>query len=330
MKELRRARTKPLEIAHRRQHIVVLLAVVIACAISGCATTISQQPFQEFAESLQKVRSGADNSLGALYDQTRARYIDNTARGGAALEAALLTTAQNDRFAWTTANPSVPPPLYVTEARFRDGVYRLNSSLVDYATALVQLASPDLLSPETFNALATDLNNNLNKALPALGVQAPAQGVAIFSAAATTAFRLYLQNKQRSALADAISKNQAAIQGAADLGRTATEITVRAVTSEYAERSGALAGQIQRAAASEADKRASAKNLIDLNDAFIKDLGILRALHQSYVDLPAAHADLAAAVTDPKVGIGAIRRLYEQGRELERLYEQLIKQNTSK
>jgi hypothetical protein len=322
MKELERART--------RQHILALLAIVVAFAITGCATTISQPPFQEFTDSLQKVRTGADNALGALYDQTRARYIDNTAQGGAALEAAQLTTAPNDRFAWTPANPSVPPPLYLTEARFRDGLYRLNSSLVDYATALVQLSSPDLLNPETFNTLATDLNNNLNKALPALGVQAPAQGVAIFSAAATTAFRLYLQNKQRSALADAISTNQGAIQGTADLGRSATEITVRAVANEYALRSQALASEIQRAGASESDKRAKAKNLIDLNDAFIKDIGILRALHQSYVDLPAAHADLAATVGDPKVGIGAIRRLYEQGRELERLYEQLIKQNTSK
>ena len=322
MKELERSRT--------RQHILAVLAVVIALAVTGCATTVAQPPFQAFADSLQKVRTGADNALGALYDQTRARYVDNTAQGGAALDASLLSTARTDAFAWAPATPGAAPPLYLTEARFRDGVYRLNSSLVDYATALVQLSSPDLLSPETFNALATDLNNNLNKALPALGVPAPAQAVGVFSVAATSAFRLYLQNKQRSTLAEAISKNQGAIQDTANLGRTAMEITVRAVSNEYAERSAALAGDIQRAGASEADKRAKAKNLIDLNDGFIKDLGILRALHQSYVDLPAAHADLAAAVSDPKVGIGAIRRLYEQGRELQRLYEQLIKQNPSK
>src|SRR5262245_54092536 len=232
MKELERART--------RHYTLTLLAVAIAFAITGCAT-IAQPPFQQFADSVQNVRTGADNALGALYDQTRARYVDNTAKGGAALDAAMLTTTPNDRFAWIPVDPSAPRPLYLTEARFRDGVYRLNSSLVDYATALLQLASPDLLSPETFNTLATDLNNNLNKALPALGVQAPAQGVAIFSAVATTAFREYLQNKQRSALADAIKKNQGAIQGTADLGRRAIEITVRAERSEYETRSKTLA-----------------------------------------------------------------------------------------
>ena len=319
---------KKLQRVRARQDIFALLAIVVAFAITGCATTtaISQQPFQEFAESLQKVRSGADNSLGAVYDQTRARYIENAALGGPGLDAVLLTTAPNDPFRWASSGGSVP--LFLTEARFRDGVYRLNSSLVDYATALVQLSSPDLLNPETFNALATDLNNNLNKALPALGVQPPSQGVAIFSAAATAGFRLYLQNKQRSALADAISKNQSAIQDTAKLGRSAMELTVREVANEYAERSTALAREIQ--GAPEASKRAKAKDLIDLDDAFIKDLAVLRALHQSYIDLPAAHADLAAAAGDSKVGIGAIRRLYEQGRELERLYEQLIKQNKSK
>ncbi len=316
------------QIARTRRHTFALLSIIIAFAITGCAATISQPPFQEFAESVQKVRSGADNSLSALYDQTRVRYIDNTAQGGAALDSVLLTAPPNDPFGWTSSSSS--PPLFLTEARFRDGVYRLNSSLVNYATVLQQLASPDLLTPETFNALATDLNDNLNKALPALGVQAPAQGVAIFSTAATAAFRAYLQNKQRSALAEAITKNQGAIQDTAGLGRNAIQVTVRAVRNEYNERSATIAGEVTRPNSPVADRRSKAKDLIELNDSFLKELAILRALDQSYVDLPAAHADLAAAAGDSKVGIPAIRRLYEQGRELERLYEQLAKQNKSK
>lgn len=248
---------EPHVIRRARCHTFALLSLIVALAITGCATTIARPPFQEFADSVQKLRSGADNSLGALYDQTGIRYADDTAEGGAALESALLTAPPGDPLGWVSSSP----PLFLRVAQFRDGVYRLNSSLVNYAAALLQLASPDLLDPETFNKLATDLNANLGKALPALGVTPPAQGVAIFSTAATAAFRVYLQNKQRSALVDALTKNQGAIQNTAGLGSDAILLTVRAVRNEYNQRSTALARDITRPDAPVTDRRSKARSL---------------------------------------------------------------------
>jgi len=302
-----------------------MFSLLVALVVTGCAT-ISQPPFQQFADSVQKVRSGADSALGGLYDQARDRYVDETAQGGAALQGALLTSVEGDPFAWTSSSA----PLFLQIARFRDGVYRFNSTLVDYAGALAQLASPDLLKPETFDQLATDLNGNLRKALPALGVNPGNQPIAIFSTVATAAFRAYLQNKQRSSLVEALTKNQEAIQNTAGLGQSAVKITVLAVRSEYDLRSNTLAQDLARAGAPAAERSTKARALVDLNDRFIKELAILRALYQSYVDLPAAHQDLAAATGDPKLGIAAIQRLYEQGREMERLYEQLSKDDKKK
>jgi hypothetical protein len=302
-----------------------MFSLLVALVVTGCAT-VSQPPFQQFADSVQKVRSGADSALGGLYDQARDRYVDETAQGGAALQGALLTSVEGDPFAWTSSSA----PLFLQIARFRDGVYRFNSTLVDYAGALAQLASPDLLKPETFDQLATDLNGNLRKALPALGVNPGNQPIAIFSTVATAAFRAYLQNKQRSSLVEALTKNQEAIQNTAGLGQSAVKITVLAVRSEYDLRSNTLAQDLARAGAPAAERSTKARALVDLNDRFIKELAVLRALYQSYVDLPAAHQDLAAATGDPKLGISAIRRLYEQGREMERLYEQLSKDDTKK
>jgi len=303
----------------------MMFSLLVALVVTGCAT-VSQPPFQQFADSVQKVRSGADSALGGLYDQARDRYVDETAQGGAALQGALLTSVEGDPFAWTSSSA----PLFLQIARFRDGVYRFNSTLVDYAGALAQLASPDLLKPETFDQLATDLNGNLRKALPALGVNPGNQPIAIFSTVATAAFRAYLQNKQRSSLVEALTKNQEAIQNTAGLGQSAVKITVLAVRSEYDLRSNTLAQDLARAGAPAAERSTKARALVDLNDRFIKELAILRALYQSYVDLPAAHQDLAAATGDPKLGIAAIQRLYEQGREMERLYEQLSKDDKKK
>lgn len=307
-------------------HAVVIVSLFTVVVLSGCAT-VSQPPFQHFADSVQQLRTGADTSLGVVYDRTRDRAIDETARGGEALLAVLLTAPADDPFGWTSSRS----PLFLTAARFRDGVYRLNSSLVDYAATLSQLASPDLLKPETFNQLATDLNGNLRQALPALGVTTPPnKEIAIFSTVATAAFRAYLQNKQRSALVEALTKNQDAIETAASLGRDAIALTVRAVRNEYEQKSAALAAGIASPGLSDADKRAKARELIDLNDRFIKELAILRKLHQSYTAVPAAHRELAAATVDPKLGIAAIRLLYDEGRDLQRLYEDLAKQDTKK
>jgi hypothetical protein len=309
-----------------QRHTLAMFSLLVALVVTGCAT-VSQPPFQQFADSVQKVRSGADSALGGLYDQARDRYVDETAQGGAALQGALLTSVEGDPFAWTSSSS---PPLFLQIARFRDGVYRFNSTLVDYAGALAQLASPDLLKPETFDQLATDLNGNLRKALPALGVNPGNQPIAIFSTVATAAFRTYLQNKQRSSLVEALTKNQEAIQNTAGMGQSAVKITVIAMRSEYDLRSNALAQDLVRAGAPAAERSSKARALVDLNDRFIKELAVLRALNQSYVDLPAAHQELAAATGDPKLGIAAIRRLYEQGREMERLYEQLSKDDKKK
>src|SRR5262249_24614994 len=182
----------------------------------------------------------------------------------------------------------------------------------------------------TFDQLATDLNGNVRKVLRALGVNPGNQQIAIFSTVAVTAFRAYLQNKQRSSLVEALRKNQDAVQNTAGLGRDAVSISVVAVRNEYDQRSSALAEQIARVGAPAAERSTKARALLDLNERFIKELAILRALYQSYVDLPAAHQDLAAATGDPKLGIAAIRKLYEQGQEMERLYRQLSKDDSKK
>jgi hypothetical protein len=302
-----------------------MFALLVALVVAGCAT-VAQPPFQQFAASVQQVRSGADSALGGLYDQARDRYVGEVAQGGAALQGALLTSVEGDPFAWTSSSPL----LFLQIARFREGVYRFNSTLVDYAGALAQLASPDIIMPETFDQLASDLNGNLRKALPALGVNPGNQQIAIFSTVATAAFRGYLQNKQRSSLVEALTKNQEAIQNTAGLGQSAVTITVVALRNEYDQRSNALAQDIASAGAPAAERSSKARALVDLDDRFIKELAVLRALYQAYVDLPAAHQELAAATGDPKLGIAAIRRLYEQGREMQRLYEQLSKDDKTK
>ena len=307
---------------------VCMLAIGLAIVgMAGCAS-ISPAPFTAFATSIQQVRDGADASLSVVHERTRDRYIAEAAEGDVAkVEALLLTQPPGDPFGWTSANP----PLFLKAARFREGVYRLNSVLVGYAVLLGQLASPELVSSEKFEQLAKDLNGNLRNAVQTLGVSSPSnKEIAIFSTLATTAFRVYLQNKQRTSLLEALNSNQPAIQEAAELGASAVRLMAAALRHEYDLGSTKLANLVAKPTVSSSQKQAAVGDLVELDEKFIKEMSMLRILHQSYVAVPAAHLELASGVAHPKLGLPMVIELLENGRELYRLYEELSKDDEKK
>jgi len=198
----------------------------------------------------------------------------------------------------------------------------LNSTLIQYANALNQLAAKDLLDPKAFGQLAENLNGNLNSAVQALGVPSSGREVAIFSTVATAAFEAYLRNQQRSALVKALRENQPTIQSVAELGAQAVRITAAAVRNEYDEQSAALANTV--ASDPSAGTRLSAmKDLAEVDDRFVKEITALRVLHDTYVALPRAHQELAAGLEDSHFGFAASRDLFQSGQDLYRRYEEL-------
>ena len=307
---------------------VCILAIALAIlGAAGCAS-ISPAPFTAFTTSTQQLRDGADASLSVFHERTRDRYIAEAAEGDVAkVQALLLTQPPGDPFGWASANP----PLFLKAARFREGVYRLNSVLVGYAGLLGQLASPELVNSETFEQLAKDLNGNLRNAVQALGVSSPPnKEIAIFSTLATTAFRVYLQNKQRTSLLEALNSNQLAIQNTAELGASAVRLTAAALRHEYNLSSAKLANLIAKPTVSNSQKQTAIRDLVELDEKFIKEMSMLRILHQSYVALPAAHLEFATGVADPKLGLPMVIELLENGRELFRLYQELSKDDKKK
>jgi hypothetical protein len=286
----------------------VLALAVLAAA--GCASVSaeSSSAFSAFSASTLQLRDGADASLGVVQERIRDRYIAEASAGDMAkLESLLLAQPPGDPFGWSSERA----PLFLQTARFRDGVRRLNSVLVGYAGALEQMASPALVSPQTYDQLATDLNGNLKAALGSMGVAPPNRELAIFSTVASGSFKAYVQNQQRSTLLKALQENQPAIDDVAQQGAAAVRIAALAYRNEYDLASQKLA------------QKKAIRELAELDDRFIKELAGLRTLAQSYQMLPAAHRELAAGRGDPASGLPMIRELYENGRELYRLYEQL-------
>lgn len=321
---------KSATIIHRSLCFFMRFFIIIMSAIlgvTGCAS-ISSPPFAALTTSVQQLRDGADASLSLVQDRARDRYIAEAVAGDVTkVVALLLEPIQDDLFGWTSSDP----PLFFKVARFRDGVYRLNSTLVTYAGLLGQLASPDLVSSEKFEQLAKDLNSNLKNAAEMLGVPSqPNKEIAIFSTLSTAAFQAYLKNKQRSSLLKALNSNQPMIQEAAELGASAVRITAIALRNEYQHASKGLAESMTKAKLSDSEKQALLRKLIELDERFIKEISALRTLHQSYKALPGAHQELATGVADPKLGLPMIIELLEYGRQLNRLYEEMSKDDKKK
>jgi hypothetical protein len=302
----------------RRPTLIIL--ILLGTAFSACATgNVSSTAFEQMSASMLQVRTGADASLGALYDRTRDRYIATAAADVEKVEALKLSrSATGETFGWKSSKP----PLFLTTARFREGVYRLNSAVIQYSNALSRLANKDLIDPATFNQLAKDLNGNLNSAVTALDVQTGGKEIAIFSTAASAAFEAYLRNQQRSALVKALRENQTAVQHVGELGAQAVRITAEALRSEYDIRSTELAA----AAApprTPASREAAVRDLADLDDRFVKELSTLQVLHDTYVALPAAHQELATSLEGSQFGLASVQELFHNGQDLFRRYEEL-------
>lgn len=289
----------------------ILAASLLILATATACSSIKGEPFSAFSTSVQQLREGADASLSTIQNRTRDRHIVEASTGDfSKIEPLLLKREAGDPFGWSSSNP----PLFMKTARFRDGVFRLNSTLVSYSGLLVQLSSGELAKTETFDQLARDLNGNLRDALTAVGVpQPPNKEIAILSTAASAGFRAYIQAKQKTMLLDALRQNQPAIEEASELGASAVRIAALALRNEYDLLSGQLAA------------KKSVRDLVDLNDKFVKEMQALRILHLSYKSLPAAHSELAAGISDPAIGFPMIRELWENGRSLLRLYEDLSK-----
>jgi hypothetical protein len=304
--------------AARLQLLIALAA--LATVLGACASAnVSSAPFEKMSASMVQVRTGADASLSALYDRARDRYIATAVADVDKVEALkLIRSAPGDTFGWKSSQP----PLFLTTARFRDGVYRLNSTIIEYANALARLGSKDLIDPAAFNQLAKDLNANLNSAVTALGVQTSGKEVAIFSTVASAAFEAYLRHQQRSALVKALRDNQPAIQTTAELGAQAVRITAEAVRSEYDLRAQTLAVAAV-SPGTQASRQAAVRDLADLDDRFVKELAALRVLHDTYVALPGAHQEVAASLEQSGFGLASVQALFQNGQDLFRRYEEL-------
>jgi len=304
--------------------LALVLPLHLACA------SVGPHPFAKLSVSLQELRESSDAALQITETENREAFVDlvvaETGRGDASTLSGALLLEPDPPFGWSYETDEAP--LYVESRRFRAGVRAVNDALVTYAGLLVELAAPELVDAERFDAMARDLNGNLRAAAAQLGVgEAGAeQGIALFSTAASAAARAYIEGHRQRQLLALLEETQKQVEvWSARLVR-AMEIAGRSTTASYQSRSIALAREIPGANDSTRRKRIAA--LLELNDRYTSRLRALAGLAHAYASLTVAHNEVRAAVERPGFDLATVENLFRTGKELNALYAELAASDT--
>ena len=289
-----------------------LVCITLICVLaSGCAAKIKTDPFKAYADANRKLQDAADDSLKIAYDWSVSSYSRRVQTSKDAIMGLMLMPDENDPFGWKA--PEKKPALPLKVASFRGGVNRLNSSLVQYADLLMQLASDEIISSKQFEQMAGDLNSGVKSAFSSIGQSPGDSKVALFSAAAMTAAQQYLESKRKSHLIEVLRSNQKEVESAAGLGKEAARILAAVMRQEYNDESAELA------------RKASVEPLLKLDERYVAQLQILRTLHDAYDQLPVAHQQLSSSLESESSHLGQIQALYENALRIQHLCADLKK-----
>lgn len=275
-----------------------------ALLLAGCAGPIDPSPFARWTEATASLAHAADAAAEALAERSRERFL---AEGGAPAAALLLDRPDDpDGFGWRSGGDDVP--LFMQAEQFAASLRELNAGLRDYAQALEMLASPTAVDPARLDVLAAGFNDHATAAAQALGDDDPPRDrVALFTVAARAAAEQYLRTRQRDGLVRVLVANQPAVAALSDRGRDAALLLLDAAWRDYSARSRGL----------------DVAELAALNRAHVRELELLRELHDAYAALGGSHEALQWSIDRPGAPLDRIERLAEHARSLRSLYVRL-------
>ena len=325
------------------------MIIILVLFTAGCGS-VPVEPFQAFSQSLVELNQGTDKALADLVPVSEARFkrelaeeleeADKAIEEGEAdeegeaeeegeadeeeedshLESLLLSTDDNSPLTVKAA------PLFLKTEQFKIGASQVTGSLVSYSQLLLQLADPELLPQSTFDDLAKDLNGNASNAINTMTTDPSEQAqsnVALFSTLAVAATQAYLESKRKADLVKALKENQSTVSDFAKAMQRAVIIIAQLAAQEYQEGSIVLARNV----IAKTNRQKAIEDLITLDRNHIQQVKSLQALHQAYGKIPAAHAELAKAVAEPKEGLSTIINLLETGKRLQAGYDQALAAN---
>lgn len=318
-------------------------AFLVLFVHSGCAS-VDPKPFEEFRDGSMLLRGGTSVLLATDLEWTREGFVSWVAESPSRLADYQLALPEKGKITADFAKD----PTYLPFLRASRAFSKLNDQFVRYAMLLADLSGGKLLSVETFDALAADMKGNLDDAAKELVAQQnPIPGDAdeakktaitskrqdelavysqaggILSAAASSAFRAYLEHQRRDDLHDAVVSAQTEIALYSKLAVDSLDRMYYDFDAEYRRQWRDLSKEVGKAT-TPATKRRYVSKAISLTETTRDVMATAASLSASYAKLPSAHADLAVALEKDSLSLTGLRAFYDQARHTYDLYKTLI------
>jgi hypothetical protein len=300
-----------------------LARIAVLAALAWTATackTLDPKPVQEYADSVSKLRDGADAALAVNAADAHDRTVHFPAvNDQGAFDAGEKLVLEKDK-------PG-QMPLFLEAERFRIAVKRLNDAEVDYANLLVQLASPQTVDAATFDQLAKDVDAKVASALATLNKPVPAQGLALLSTGFAELARAYLESKRIADFVAVLDHAQKSVDDYAAKGRSAVATATDDAWHEYEAHAGKLEGPMARLKKDPAAAAQAREELVDLDVRFVAHLGVLTDLDAAFAAIPAAHRGLVNAVATHGADLATAHMLVDRAAVLKQTYDDALATN---
>ena len=308
---------------------IPVISIGLAILFAGCAT-VDPHPFQQYAAAVKEAGDGLDKVLVQDIDWSRDKYIVSVLDGSVSLgHTAILDRRGPFTVTFPETNGQTNQPTFYLLQDVRVTLLNLNEASEKYINLLAVLAGSDTVNQNKFDAMAKDTDASLNSIIKKLDAQVPGNAIHVFSVGSAEIAGLIIENKRHDALVKVLIESQAGIDGYSQKCLTLLRILDQSLASDYNTKANALEASFSRIPAekraNDSKARAAVEQLLKLNSDYLALVHALNSAKNVYEALPQGHRELLRSVQNQPTGFDAIRNIYEEGKHLKSIYDELNK-----
>jgi hypothetical protein len=302
-------------------------SLLLLIFLSGCKAP-DPKPFQDYAAAVHGAGDNMELALSRDTDWSREKYIISVLNNSVKLrETALLDKKGPFNVVFPVVNGLANQPTFYRLQSARLTLIAMNDATKKYVDLLSTLASSDLISPDSFEAMSRDVNNSFNSIGKTLNAQLPGEALPVLSLATAEVMRAIAEHHRHKALEVILAKSQKPIEQYASLCLKLLRIMDQSLTTDYDAQATMIEDEFSKIApekrGTDPDARKLVEQLLQLNTDYLALMNSLVAAKNIYETLPRGHSDLLKSLQNKPTDLAAIKELFSEAQRLKRIYNEL-------
>jgi hypothetical protein len=302
-------------------------SLLLLVFLFGCKAP-DPKPFQDYAAAVHGAGDNMELALSRDTDWSREKYIISVLNNSVKLrETALLDKKGPFNVVFPVVNGLANQPTFYRLQNARLTLIAMNDATKKYVDLLSTLASSDLISPDSFEAMARDVNHSFDSIGKTLNAQLPGEALPVLSLATAEVMRAIAEHHRYKALEETLAKSQKPIEQYASLCLKLLRIMDQSLTMDYDTQATRIEDEFSKIAPekrdSDPDARKLVEQLLQLNTDYLALMNSLVSAKNIYETLPRGHSDLLKSLQNKPTDLAAIKELFSEAQRLKRIYNEL-------